>query len=302
MTLERMEVALDGSKSDERVLGVAVGLARASGASLRIVSVAAAPPSYMRTRKEVTVPPEEAARFHREVILRAEEEARAAGVGSVDHLLLEGPPAQAILDSLGARPPDLLVVGSRGASATRRLFLGSVSNAVVQTAPCPVLVVRPLAQSAPGAPRMRDLVVAVDGSPSSKVAFSLARDLAAALAKAQAPGTVLTVLTVLPTGSRPGTSPSKGQGPALAEGTELVHQLSEEARPVVPEVRSEVYEGPPVDRILTHLETHPADILVVGSRGLSPTRRVLLGSVSTALINHAPCMVLVAKAGRSQAG
>ncbi len=301
MTLERLVVAVDGSRADERILGVAEGLARATGASLRIVSVAASPPSYMHTRKEVTVPPEEAARFHREILVRSEEEARAAGVGSVDHLLLEGPPAQAILDSLGAKPPDLLVVGSRGTSATRRLFLGSVSNAVVQAAPCPVLVVRPVARKPPGVPRIQDLAVAVDGSPPSEAAFRLARDLAAALKGQEAHGVRLSILTVLP--SHP---PPKGKPPAaesqVTGGAEWFRRWSEEARTRIPEVHTEVYEGSPVERILTFVETHPTDILVVGSRGLSPTRRVLLGSVSTALINHAPCMVLVTKAPPAKGG
>ncbi len=295
MTLERLVVAVDGSKADERILAVAESLSRATGASLRIVSVAGVAPSYMHTRSGVTVPPEEAARFHREVLVRSEEEARAAGAGPVDHLLLEGPPAQAILDSLGAKPPDLLVVGSRGASATRRLFLGSVSNAVVQAAPCPVLVVRPLPRNAPGVPRLQDLAVAVDGSPPSEVAFHLARDLAAALSGKETRGVHLSLLTVLPSHPAPkGRAPAHG-GPAPRD-TEWVQQWAEEARAQVPEVRTEVYEGSPVERILTYLQTHPTDILVVGYRGLSPTRRVLLGSVSTALINHAPCMVLVAKA------
>ena len=43
------------------------------------------------------------------------------------------------------------------------------------------------------------------------------------------------------------------------------------------------------------LEQNPTDLLVVGSRGLSAARRLLLGSVSTALVNHAPCPVLVVR-------
>jgi nucleotide-binding universal stress UspA family protein len=35
------------------------------------------------------------------------------------------------------------------------------------------------------------------------------------------------------------------------------------------------------------------DLLVIGSRGYGPVRRVLLGSVSTALVRSAPCSVLV---------
>ena len=55
--------------------------------------------------------------------------------------LLNGPPAEIIEEFL--RPSDLLVIGSRGIGGVRRLLLGSVSSALVQAAPCPVVVVRP---------------------------------------------------------------------------------------------------------------------------------------------------------------
>jgi nucleotide-binding universal stress UspA family protein len=55
------------------------------------------------------------------------------------------------------------------------------------------------------------------------------------------------------------------------------------------------YEGVVVDEILTHLEKHPADLCVIGSRGLSTAKRILLGSVSTGVVTHAPCPVLVVR-------
>ncbi|MGD0250951.1 MAG: universal stress protein [Thermoplasmata archaeon] len=45
------------------------------------------------------------------------------------------------------------MVGSRGLSTARRILLGSVSTALVNHAPCPVLVVRPPATTKPAAPR-----------------------------------------------------------------------------------------------------------------------------------------------------
>jgi nucleotide-binding universal stress UspA family protein len=57
-----------------------------------------------------------------------------------------GDPARALLEL--AATADLLVVGSRGLGAVRRVLLGSVSEKVLQHAPCPVLIVRE--SSAPG--------------------------------------------------------------------------------------------------------------------------------------------------------
>jgi hypothetical protein len=42
----------------------------------------------------------------------------------------------------GAMPRDLLVVGSRGLTGVKAAALGSVSQAVAQLAPCPVLIVK----------------------------------------------------------------------------------------------------------------------------------------------------------------
>ncbi|HYA54729.1 MAG TPA: universal stress protein, partial [Thermoplasmata archaeon] len=54
-------------------------------------------------------------------------------------------------------------------------------------------------------------------------------------------------------------------------------------------------EGVVVDEILAFLESHPVDLVVVGSRGLSATKRLLIGSISSALVTHAPCPVLVVR-------
>ncbi|MCI4322230.1 MAG: universal stress protein [Thermoplasmata archaeon] len=55
-------------------------------------------------------------------------------------------------------------------------------------------------------------------------------------------------------------------------------------------------EGDVEDVLLAYLEQHPQDLAVVGSRGLSRGRRLLLGSVSAGLVNAAPCPVLVVRA------
>lgn len=53
-----------------------------------------------------------------------------------------GHSAATILNELEKAPPDLLVVGTRGLTGAERLSLGSVSESLLQYAPCSVLIVR----------------------------------------------------------------------------------------------------------------------------------------------------------------
>jgi nucleotide-binding universal stress UspA family protein len=71
---------------------------------------------------------------------------RAHGL-SISFLIWEGDPAEAIVEAAAAEDADLIVVGNRGHHGVGRALIGSVSDEVVRTAGCPVVVVR---QAAPG--------------------------------------------------------------------------------------------------------------------------------------------------------
>ena len=62
--------------------------------------------------------------------------------GEVHTEILEGPPAEAILDVANTRKSDLIVMGSRGLGRLAGALLGSQSQKVVRHANCPVLIVR----------------------------------------------------------------------------------------------------------------------------------------------------------------
>ena len=82
------------------------------------------------------------ARSEREGLLVAlVKRARAAGV-SAEFLVWPGSAATAIREAAEAEGADLLIVGSHGRDRAGRLVLGSVSDALVRQAPCPVLVAR----------------------------------------------------------------------------------------------------------------------------------------------------------------
>jgi nucleotide-binding universal stress UspA family protein len=51
----------------------------------------------------------------------------------------------------------------------------------------------------------------------------------------------------------------------------------------------------PAEALVRQAETDRADLIVVGTRGLNTAQRLLLGSVSTKVMHHAPCDVLVVR-------
>jgi maltose/moltooligosaccharide transporter len=60
----------------------------------------------------------------------------------IDQRLVAGDPAQALLDTVGSNPANLIVVGNRGLGASEGQLLGSVPAGVVRNAVCDVLVVQ----------------------------------------------------------------------------------------------------------------------------------------------------------------
>jgi nucleotide-binding universal stress UspA family protein len=106
-------------------------LARAQGAELVVVSVR--PPTDAREVFDPSGLPDLAAHLDG---LRT----RLEGV-KVRTRQESGDPAETLCDVAEDEGADVMVVGNRGTRGKRRWFLGSVPNAVVQHAPCSVLVV-----------------------------------------------------------------------------------------------------------------------------------------------------------------
>ena len=72
----------------------------------------------------------------------ARDDAVEAGVGEVDAVLTNGDPAGQILRCIDERKIDCVVMGSRGLSDVKALFLGSVSHKVLNQAPCTCIAVK----------------------------------------------------------------------------------------------------------------------------------------------------------------
>ncbi len=75
------------------------------------------------------------------VLADGEERVKAEGV-QVETLLREGHTVQEILKTAREGEFNLIVMGSRGLSKIKEIFLGSVSDGVIRNASCPVLLVK----------------------------------------------------------------------------------------------------------------------------------------------------------------
>lgn len=59
----------------------------------------------------------------------------------------------------------------------------------------------------------------------------------------------------------------------------------------------ELVNGDPAEEIIRLANIHKADLIVIGSRGLTGMTRIVQGSVSSQVVEEAHCSVLVVKPG-----
>lgn len=144
---KRIVVGTDGSSTASAAVQHAIELAKATGASLDVVSAfepATQPQLTPEERVEVPgdVQYEVGARQDVNMVLdHAAGEAEKAGVSVTTHAC-EGDAADALLDIAEQTHADLLVVGNKGMTGAKRFLLGSVPNKISHHAPCGVYIVR----------------------------------------------------------------------------------------------------------------------------------------------------------------
>jgi nucleotide-binding universal stress UspA family protein len=184
----------------------------------------------------------------------------------------------------------ILVLGSYGDRGWSGMLAGSVALGLIGRVGCPVAVVRgPIPGKPP--PRSGHVVVGVDGSPAGRAALAFAAGLAASrgarLVAVRSWGDVV---------ARRGGVPRRQAEDPSEPATEALAALETELGPVIaahPQLSLErdVVEDTPVRALLER--ANAARMLVVGRGGPRAGSGMLLGSTSRALVESAPCPVLV---------
>jgi len=128
----------DFSAYSDNAFLTACALARDYGARVIVLHVV---PSPVMPYVTVAVPPPPEVNLDEPREMLASYTAPDESI-AVERLLLEGEPREEIVALARDRPCDLIVMGTHGRTGMGRLLMGSVAEAVVRAAPCPVLTVR----------------------------------------------------------------------------------------------------------------------------------------------------------------
>lgn len=283
-------VGHDGSDSGDDAATLGAQLSTATGEDLVVVSVYpeenpigigridAEWVAYMRGQAE-------------EVGASARRLLDERGVGATYRVVGSSSAAHGLDDVASETGASMIVVGSARKGARRRISPGSTGERLLGGAICPVAV----------APRgLRDRDVQVRRIGVAYVDVPEAREaLAVAASLAKRTGASLTLYTVVapraevfaPVAGRDAEEAFMG---AVREAARAA--LDEAVASLDFEAADELLEGDVVDA-LAALDDRECDLLVCGSRGYGPVRRVLLGGVASKLVRRAACPVVVVPRG-----
>src|SRR3954453_5412041 len=151
-------VAIDGSPDADAALAHAAELARDQRARLTLVTAVPQVPATAMLASGAAPPRSEVIKHYAELLRLAAAELPEDI--SVTTLLVEGPPARALVERSKSGAFDLIVMGSHGHGRLHTSLLGCVSQKVMQASPIPVLLIRAAVQEQAPAPA----VAPVDGS------------------------------------------------------------------------------------------------------------------------------------------
>ncbi len=286
-------VPLDGSPLAEAALPFAQLLAERARATLTLVRATNAHPTLGNNAPEQQRTIAEAEDY----LATLAKELAGRGLRVQTGVPYGGSAATWIVEEVGMRHADLVVMATHERTGPDRWLHGSVAEAVVSRANAPVLLIR-----APSSPRAIErfddqrpvLVVAVDGSPLAEAALPRASDLARTL------GGQMVLVTVVP---KPGQRVAVVGGAVTYVGSEHT-RLENDTRTYLAEIVSRltasglsvealVRQGEPGPAIAEAAAEHGAAAVVMATHGLTGVARTIMGSVAGEVLHDASSPVLL---------
>lgn len=215
----------------------------------------------------------------------------------VSRYILSGTPSREIVDHAQRHNADLICIGTHGAGAVVRFFLGSVADKVLHEAKCPVLVTKK--------PKGEVKHTKKRAKPFTRILFptdfsdTANKALERAIALTEDFDAELFVLHIVDD-SLISTHVPEERRIILKE---LRNHALEEMRKILPaellkyfDTMGAVKRGEPGKAITSYAEAHNCDLIIMGSHGRTGLQRVLLGSVADKVVRLAKCPVFIERA------
>ncbi len=215
---------------------------------------------------------------------------------SWEPLITVGKPADEISRAVEERGIDLVITATRGRSGLKRIILGSVTERLMRTLTCPLLVVNSpehqFFSSADQVIKIEKILVGCDFSPDSglalKHALSLAQEFEAELH--------LTHVIETPTQPVLYKEDTSASEEIQHDYRDLLAQKLKDMVPVDARYwcapQTGLLEGQPYEEIVTYAELNDIDMIVLGVRGHGLVKTLFLGSTTDRVVRRSPCPVL----------
>ena len=275
-------VAIDGSESSKHALRESFKLACDEKCWVTVVSVI---PSYEGDLGATWVSNvKEAVKKPCQVALSEAEDMAKKEKVLIRTVCEEGEIYERIVDLADSENSDVIVMGNKGMSGLERTLVGSVTARVIGHSQRDVLVV-PEGTSI----GWKNIIFATDGSKYSEAAANRVIDFAKSY------GSALNVISVVDVTEE-----------FIARAPGALDDLVKKAKSIVEDVKKKagsegikaegmVKEGDAYKSIVAIAKQQKADAIIMGSRGRTGLKRLLMGSVTERVIGHAPCPILVSK-------
>ncbi len=291
-TVRTIVVATDFSDTAALALDCAKTLARAHSAQL-ILAHGSSITTPLVGPDLISLPPDLDREIHEASVATMEElaaKSQSDGV-EVKTVVKQDAGAKVAIAAIEQYEADLAVTGTRGLTGFSHLLLGSTAEEIVRTSACPVIAVHPT--DTDPIVDLKTVVIATDFSEDADQAVhALTRFFDARTA----PRIVLVHAYQIP----PSLTLLTGH---FDEGLALFADVSERVReamePSEKALRSQgftvetiVREGGASAVITEVAKSHSADLIAMGTRGLSGLKHLLLGSTAERVVQHASCPVL----------
>ncbi len=232
--------------------------------------------------------------------IRSAEEALKGLITDLDMqcelIVSKGDPADEISRLATEHQADIVVTATHGRSGFRRLLIGSVTEKLMKTLPCPLLTMHPpeddISPPAGSETRLNRILVGCDFSPDSDLAVAYAINLAQTF---QADIHLCHVI-----------QPSFYKID-IQDSTALRDRLERQLAGMLPDAGSDgcraeaaLLDGVPYMALMDYAKKRNMDLIVLGIRGHTLWEKLLVGSTTDRLIRHAPFPVLAVRPVQDQ--